>query len=134
MPYRPKIKKDDGTLTDLPLEAETAVRLKNQRTIGLSGVSSTAKQFNGTSSVIIPITAIPTSLLKGIIDPSLIPIAGFNLGGVKNGGNVAVGVDGTLNYNGTDARNITVLPRSGLGNYTNLEDVLNYIGNVLSNR
>lgn len=65
MAYRPKYKNASGTLTDLPLEAETAVRLKNLRTIGLSGVTSTAQQFNGTSSIRIPVTAIPASLLEG---------------------------------------------------------------------
>ena len=33
MAYRPKIKNANGTLTDLPLEAETAVKLKTARTI-----------------------------------------------------------------------------------------------------
>lgn len=66
MPYRPKIKNANGTLTDLPLAAETAVKLKTSRTIGLSGVTATSKSFNGTSSITIPITAIPASLLTGL--------------------------------------------------------------------
>ena len=65
MPYRPKIKNSDGTLTDLPLESETAVKLKTSRSIGLSGVTATAQSFNGTSAITIPVTAVPTTLLTG---------------------------------------------------------------------
>lgn len=65
MPYRPKIKNSDGSLTDLPLEAETAVKLKTSRSIGLSGVTATAQSFNGTSAITIPITAVPATLLTG---------------------------------------------------------------------
>ena len=65
MPYRPKIKNSDGSLTDLPLEAETAVKLKTSRSIGLSGVTATAQSFNGTSAITIPVTAVPATLLTG---------------------------------------------------------------------
>lgn len=65
MPYRPTIKNSDGTLTDLPLEAETAVKLKTARSISLSGVTATAQSFNGGSNITIPITAIPGTLLTG---------------------------------------------------------------------
>ena len=65
MPYRPKIKNSDGTLTDLPLESETAVKLKTSRSIGLSGVTATAQSFNGTSAITIPVTAVPATLLTG---------------------------------------------------------------------
>ena len=65
MPYRPKIKNPDGTLTDLPLEAETAVKLTTARTIGLSGVSATAQSFNGSSNIVIPVTGVPANLIKG---------------------------------------------------------------------
>ena len=65
MALRPKIKNSDGTLTDLPIAAETAVKLKTSRSIGLSGVSATARSFDGTSAITIPITAIPGSLLSG---------------------------------------------------------------------
>ena len=65
MAYRPNIKNADGSITDLPLEAEQAVKLKTSRTIGLSGVTATAKSFNGTNSITIPITAVPASLLTG---------------------------------------------------------------------
>lgn len=65
MPYRPKIKNSDGMLTDLPLEAETAVKLKTSRSIGLSGVTATAQSFNGTSAITIPVTAVPATLLTG---------------------------------------------------------------------
>ena len=65
MPYRPKIKNSDGTLTDLPLESETAVKLKTSRSIGLSGVTATSQSFNGTSAITIPVTAVPATLLTG---------------------------------------------------------------------
>ena len=65
MPYRPKIKNTDGTLTDLPIEAETAVKLNTSRSIGLSGVTATSQSFNGTKAITIPITAVPATLLTG---------------------------------------------------------------------
>ena len=65
MPYRPTLKNSDGSVTDLPLEAETAVKLKTARTIGLSGVTATAKSFNGTGNITIPVTAVPASLITG---------------------------------------------------------------------
>lgn len=65
MSFRPKIKNLDGTYTDFPLAAETTVKLKNSRSIGLSGVVATAKNFDGTSDITIPITDVPGSLLSG---------------------------------------------------------------------
>lgn len=65
MAYRPNIKNADGTLSDLPLEAETAVKLKTSRSIGLSGVTATAQNFNGSSAITIPVTAVPATLLTG---------------------------------------------------------------------
>lgn len=59
MAYRPNIKNSDGTLTELPLAAETAVdsinatKLKTARNIGLSGVTATAQFFNGTADITI---------------------------------------------------------------------------------
>jgi hypothetical protein len=65
MSYRPKIKNQDGTLTDLPLEAETAVKLKTSRTIKLSGVTATPQLFDGSLDIEIPVTEIPATLLTG---------------------------------------------------------------------
>lgn len=65
MAFRPKIKNPNGTLTDLPIAAETAVKLKTSRSIGLSGVTATSRSFDGTSAITIPITAVPGSLLTG---------------------------------------------------------------------
>ncbi|MEG1882006.1 MAG: hypothetical protein RR207_05905 [Clostridia bacterium] len=65
MAYRPNIKNADGTLKDLPLEAETAVKLKTPRSISLSGVVATAQNFDGTSAITIPVTAVPATLLTG---------------------------------------------------------------------
>lgn len=67
MPYRPKIKKSDGTLADLPLEAETSIKLKTERMIGLSGVKAVSKPFNGSADITIPIMEVPTTLLHGKI-------------------------------------------------------------------
>lgn len=53
-------------------KASKATQLETARTIGLSGVSATAKAFNGTSNITIPITSVPTSLLSGNIDSSRI--------------------------------------------------------------
>lgn len=68
MAFRPKIKNADGSLKDLPLAAETAeiaTKLKNSRSIGLSGVKATAQPFNGTSAITIPVTEVPATLLTG---------------------------------------------------------------------
>lgn len=65
MALRPKIKHENGTLSDLPIAAETAVKLKTSRNIGLSGVTATSRSFDGTSAITIPITAVPGSLLTG---------------------------------------------------------------------
>jgi len=67
MPYRPNIKNSDGTLTDLPLEAETSVKLKTARSIGLSGVTASAQNFDGSGNISIPVTGVPASLLTGVM-------------------------------------------------------------------
>ena len=45
--------------------ADTATKLQTARTIGVSGVTGTAQSFNGTANIVIPITAVPASLLTG---------------------------------------------------------------------
>lgn len=45
--------------------ASTATKLQTARTIGLSGVTATAKSFDGSANITIPITAVPASLLTG---------------------------------------------------------------------
>lgn len=45
--------------------ATTATKLQTARTIGVSGVTGTAQSFNGTANIVIPITAVPASLLTG---------------------------------------------------------------------
>lgn len=54
--------------------AVSATKLATARTIGISGVTATAQSFNGTANIVIPITAIPTSLLSGNIDASRIAV------------------------------------------------------------
>lgn len=43
--------------------AATATKLATARTIGVSGVTGTAQSFNGTANIVIPITAVPSTLL-----------------------------------------------------------------------
>lgn len=65
--------------------AASATKLQYSRTIGLSNVSATAQQFNGTANITIPITAVPTSLLNGTIAASNITVtSNSNLGGSAN--------------------------------------------------
>lgn len=52
--------------------ASTATTLQTARTIGLSGVTSTAQSFNGSANITIPITAVPASLLTGTKTSSFI--------------------------------------------------------------
>lgn len=47
--------------------AATATVLQTARTIGVSGVTGTAQSFNGSANIVIPITAVPTSLLTGTV-------------------------------------------------------------------
>jgi hypothetical protein len=54
----------DGDLTG---NATTATTLQTTRSIGLSGVTATAQNFNGSANITIPITAVPASLLTGTI-------------------------------------------------------------------
>lgn len=44
---------------------DSATKLATARTIGVSGVTGTAQSFNGTKNIVIPITAVPASLLTG---------------------------------------------------------------------
>ena len=43
--------------------ASSATKLQTARTIGLSGVTGTAQSFDGTNNIVIPITAVPATLL-----------------------------------------------------------------------
>lgn len=47
--------------------ALTATSLATSRTIGLSGVTATATSFNGSANILIPVTAVPATLLTGIV-------------------------------------------------------------------
>ena len=152
MPYRPKYKDSNGNLVDLPIEAETAVKLKTSRTIGLSGVTATAKSFNGTGNITIPITSIPASLISGTVTldttgnaataTKLKTARKIGLSGVTA---TAQSFNGTANItipitaipssliNGSiDASRIAATPNAALGNATNLQDVLTYIAQVFT--
>ena len=45
----------------------SATKLATARTIGVSGVTGTAQSFNGTKNIVIPITAVPASLITGTV-------------------------------------------------------------------
>lgn len=45
--------------------ASSATKLATARTIGVSGVTGTAQSFDGSKNIVIPITAVPASLLTG---------------------------------------------------------------------
>lgn len=110
--------------------AGSATKLQTARTIGLSGVTATAQSFNGTANITIPITAIPVSLLTGTLSRDRLPLATASaIGAVKGGSNVAIASDGTMTATFTGS-GVTVTARSGLGNLTNLDEVLNYISKV----
>ena len=47
--------------------AVKAMQLKTARTIGLSGVTATAQSFDGSKNIVIPITAVPASLITGTV-------------------------------------------------------------------
>lgn len=47
--------------------AATATKLANSITITLSGVTATGQTTDGSSNITIPITAIPNSLISGLV-------------------------------------------------------------------
>lgn len=47
--------------------ASTATKLATARTIGVSGVTGTAQSFDGSKNIVIPITAVPASLITGTV-------------------------------------------------------------------
>ena len=52
--------------TTITGNAGTATKLKSAVTIGLSGVTATAQDFDGSEDVTIPITAVPASIVSGL--------------------------------------------------------------------
>ncbi|MBR0189456.1 MAG: hypothetical protein IJQ23_03615 [Clostridia bacterium] len=152
MPYRPNYRDSNGNLVDLPIEAETAVKLKTARTIGLSGVTATAKSFNGTGNITIPITSIPGSLLTGTVSTDTTGNAAtatklktarkIGLSGVTatpqnfdGSSNITIPVSAVPSnlINGSiDASKIALTPNAALGNATNLQDALTYIAGVFT--
>lgn len=63
--YKAKYKKSDGTLVEIPIEAQQSVKLKTSRSIGISGLDATSASFNGTSAVKIKVTGVPAELVYG---------------------------------------------------------------------
>ena len=54
-----------STMLGLSNNVATATKLQTARTIGVSGVTGTAQSFDGSKNIVIPITAVPASLLTG---------------------------------------------------------------------
>ena len=52
--------------TSVSGNAGTATKLANTISIGLSGVTATAQDFDGSDDIVIPITAVPASLVTGL--------------------------------------------------------------------
>ena len=52
--------------TSVSGNAGTATKLKTPVNIGLSGVTATAQQFDGSKDINIPITAVPASIITGL--------------------------------------------------------------------
>ena len=73
--------------------AATATTLGTARTIGMSGVTATAQSFNGSANITIPVTAVPTSLLTGVVANANISgdYSGITNLGISN--NLSVGND-----------------------------------------
>lgn len=110
--------------------AGSATKLETARTIGISGVTATAQSFNGTANITIPITAVPATLLTGTLSRDRLPLGTSTaVGAVKGGSNVSIAADGTMSAT-LAGGSITVTARTGLGNNTTLDSVLNYISNV----
>ena len=63
----------DSIYLGINANAVSASKLNSPVEIGLSGVTATTQSFDGSADIIIPITSIPSSLLTGVIDLSLIP-------------------------------------------------------------
>ena len=52
--------------TSVSGNAGTATKLKASKSIGLSGVTATAQDFDGSKDITIPITAVPASIVTGL--------------------------------------------------------------------
>jgi lipopolysaccharide export system protein LptC len=77
-----------GFTGSLSGNATTATTLQTARTIGLSGVTATATSFNGSANITIPITAVSTSLLTGIIADAQISGSYTGMGNLTGTGTV----------------------------------------------
>jgi hypothetical protein len=99
--------------------ATTATTLQTARTIDISGVTATATSFNGSANIVIPITAVPASLLTGTV-------AAARLTGtyaIDISGDAAT-VDGFSAQVASGANTIPVRNGSGylFGNFINMTD------------
>ena len=52
--------------TTITGNAGSATKLETSRSIGLSGVTATAQEFDGSGDITIPITAVPVSIVTGL--------------------------------------------------------------------
>ena len=90
--------------TSVSGNAGTATKLQTARKIGLSGVTATAQDFDGSKAITIPITAVPASIVTGLAavatsgaygdlsDTPTIPSASGTTDTPKAAGTAAVGI------------------------------------------
>ena len=57
------------------LICEQAKKLATARNISLSGITTTPQPFDGSADVTIPVTAVPTSLITGVVSEENLPVS-----------------------------------------------------------
>ena len=112
-----------GALTG---NASTATKLATARSIGVSGITGTAQLFDGSSNIIIPITAIPSSLLTGIISNNNLPSSSESNKGIVQLASNSETVAGTVTTK-------AVTPAGLAGLIDDLEGIIYYITLLASN-
>lgn len=85
-----------GYLTSIPIGGASIGGVKNGGNVTISGDGSMNVTFPDTSQFITETEADSKYQPKGSYLTS-VPIGGTNIGGVKNGGNVTINADGTMN-------------------------------------
>ena len=64
------------------LICEQAKKLATARNISLSGITTTPQPFDGSADVTIPVTAVPTSLITGILSEENLPVSSEAVSGI----------------------------------------------------
>lgn len=104
---------------DTATKATSADKLTTARTIGVSGVTGTAQSFDGSKNIVIPITAVPATLLTGtakvnttgsaakLTTPRYIYLVGDVTGNTTFDGSENVEIETSLNY---EIKTVTTQP------------------------